>query len=141
MRTETEKAKQVLERDNRTLVLCSENEIITSGERGVKTLLALEDEGRDLSAFCAADKVVGKGAAVLFALLKVKELYAAVISEKAKKLLCDNGITVYSGQVVPAVLNRKGDGFCPIETAVGNTENLQQALEIIKDTLEKMRAK
>ena len=32
MRPETEKAKELLAKDNRTLVLCSKNETITSGD-------------------------------------------------------------------------------------------------------------
>lgn len=140
MRAETEKAKELLEKGEHTLVLCSETETLTSGERGVKTLLSMCDEGRSLSAFCAADKAVGKGAAVLFVLLGVKEVYAEVMSEKAKRLLEESGVSAYAALTVPAILNRRKDGFCPIETAVGEVDDPKEALGIIKATLRKMNA-
>lgn len=140
MRPETEKAKQLLAKDNRTLVLCNKNETITSGGRGVKTLLSLAESGRNLADFCAADKAVGKGAAALFVLLGVKEIYAEIMSEKAKQLLSDNSIDVYAALTVPAILNRKKDGFCPIETAVDDIDDPKEALPAIKGALKKMAA-
>lgn len=140
MRAETEKAKELLEKGEHTLVLCSKAETLTSGERGVKALLSMYDEGKTLSGFCAADKAVGKGAAVLFVLLGAEEVYAEVMSEKAKKLLEDNGVSAYAALTVPAILNRRKDGFCPIETAVGEADEPKEALGIIKATLRKMNA-
>lgn len=141
MRAETEKAKTLLEGEKRTLVLCKGGETFSSGERGVKTLLSLFDEGKSFSGFCAADKAVGKGAAVLFVLLGVSEVYAGVMSEKAKTLLEKNGVSVYAALTVPSILNRRGDGLCPIESALGETESLSEAVEIIKATLKKMAQK
>lgn len=135
MRPETEKARRLLEESNSTLVLCSADETITSFERGVRGLLKLADEKKDLSGFCAADKAVGKGAAVLFVLLGVKEVFTAVISESAKNLLSQNGVTVFASQTVEVILNRKGDGVCPIEQALGGTDEPESALGIIRETL------
>ena len=62
------------------------------------------------------------------------------MSEKAKKLLEDNGVSAYAALTVPAILNRRKDGFCPIETAVGEADEPKEALGIIKATLRKMNA-
>ncbi len=66
-----------------------------------------------------ADKVVGKGAAALMRLGGIRAVYADVISEPAAALLAEGGIGLTFGQKVPHIVNRRGDGFCPLETACG----------------------
>lgn len=139
MNSNTEKAKDILEREGLTLVLLNETETIKSLERGVAALLKLQSEGKDLSSFFAADKVIGKGAAVLFSLLKVKEVYAEVISAGALKILEKNGVSVFFASSCENIMNRRGDGLCPIEEAVGDEQNLQKALELIKKRISLMK--
>ena len=52
-----------------TLVAVRDDEVITVTERGIKPLLAWVREGRDLTGFSVADKVVGKAPALLYAVL------------------------------------------------------------------------
>jgi len=59
-------AKAELEKRNATLVLYDGKEWIFSLERGIKPLLLLYEQRKDLSAFVAADKVIGKAAAFLY---------------------------------------------------------------------------
>lgn len=66
-----------------------------------------------------ADKVVGKGAAALMRLGGIRAVYADVISEPAADLLTAGGINVTFDQKVPHIVNRRGDGRCPLETACG----------------------
>lgn len=135
MNRETEKAKTLLESGEPTLVLCSKTKTITSAERGVKTLLAFVKEKKNLKGFSAADKVVGKGAAALFCLLGIKELYTPLISEGARGLLEENGIEVFFDEEVKNIINRKGDGICPVESALGEERELSKCLEIIEATV------
>lgn len=46
-------------------------------------MMALLAEGKDLTGFSAADRVVGKAAAMLFVKAKIKELFAKTISRSA----------------------------------------------------------
>lgn len=62
--------------------------------------------------------MVGKAAAFLYVLLKVERLYTTVISKYALEVLEFYGVPVEYGELVDAIKNRKGDGFCPMETAV-----------------------
>ena len=64
----------------------------SSTERGVKPLLDFIENGPNLRGFSAADKIVGKAAALLYVLLGVKEVYAPVMSETALYTLAHNGI-------------------------------------------------
>lgn len=101
-------------------------------------MLDLFDTGRDFSSFCAADKVVGRGAAFIYLLLGVKELYVGVISEAALEILENAGIRVTFSRLVPRILNRTGDGFCPIESCVMNIGDSQEALVAIKEKLSEL---
>lgn len=131
----TQKAKEILENNRRTCVVCLKNETYESRERGVKPLLNLLDSKIDLKGACAADKVVGAGAAFLYLLLGVREVYASVISEKAKSVLEQNGVSAVFDTLVPKIQNRAKNGFCPIETAVLNETDPAAALIKIRETL------
>lgn len=132
----TLKAKNILLENGYTCVLCCYTEEYHSNLRGVKPLLDFLESGKDFSGFVAADKTVGAGAAHLYALLGVKEVWASIISETGKKVLLENNITVFCETEVPYIINRKGDGMCPIETAVNGISSSSEALETIKQTLE-----
>lgn len=132
-------AMRVLENNGDTLVLIGENEKIESRERGVAELLKLYGEKKQLSSFCAADKVVGKGAAVLFSLLQTKEVYAEVMSKEAKEILEENGVIARFKTLAEHIINRRGDGICPIESAVGKERDLQKALALIQNRLAEMK--
>lgn len=135
MKQETKRAKELLENGDSTLVLCSKTEVLTSRERGVKTLLTFVREKRSFEGFCAADKAIGKGAAALICLLKIKEVYTPLISEGARSLLEENKVAVFFDAEVKNIINRKGDGICPVESALGEERDLSACLEIIKNLL------
>ncbi len=131
-------AKEILEKNKRTCVICLENEVYESSERGVKPLLSLLDSKIDLKGACAADKVVGAGAAFLYVLLEVKEVYALVLSERARTVLMQNGILVCYDTLVSKIQNRAKNGFCPIETAVWEQTEPAAALVKIRETLKEL---
>ena len=133
------KAHKLMLNNNYTCVLVSNENCLISNKRGVKPLLEFLDTKEKFENFSAADRVIGKGAAFLYLLLKIKEIYAQVISESALELLKSNGVTVYYGEVVGRIQNRQKNGFCPIETAVLNVCNENEALNVIKETLKKIK--
>lgn len=136
MDNNTKTAKNILIKNGYTCVLYSDTEEFHSTMRGVKPLLDFLESDKDFSGFSAADKTVGAGAAHLYALLGVKTVWANIISVSAKKVLSENNITFFCENEVPYIINRKGDGMCPIETAVNGISSSSEALETIKQTLE-----
>lgn len=131
-------AKNILLENDYTCVLYLNGIEYHSTLRGVKPLIEFLESNIDFSGFFAADKVVGAGAAHLYILLKVKAVWAKVISEKAKKILQENNISVFFEKEVPYIINRTGDGACPIETAVNCIKDSNEALVAIKQTLKKL---
>ena len=115
-----------------TCAICSE-EVYTSFERGIKPLLEVLNSDMVTLNAVAADKVVGKAAAFLYRLMKIKALYALTISEPALSVLKDSGIEVEYETLVSSIQNRAGTGRCPMETAVWETEDADKAYEILQN--------
>lgn len=135
------RAEKILKEGGYTCVLLKGESRYTSRERGVKPLISFLESGGDFSGFSAADKTVGAGAAYLYVLLGVREVWAGVLSENAKAVLEKNGIKVLFERLVPQIINHAGDGVCPIERAVSAADTPKDALVIIKETLRKLSDK
>ena len=114
--TDLQRAKDLLAQEHYTVVLCRGDATYTDIRRGVAPLLALLDAATDVTGFAVAEKVVGKAAAFLYLRLGVAAVHAGVISTPAYDLLTAHGIAVTYDTLGPAIRNRAGDGYCPMET-------------------------
>lgn len=139
MRTDTEKARELLLSENCTCVLLKGEKVYKSRQRGVAPLLSWLNAETDLRDFSAADKVVGKAAAFLYVLLQMGEVYACIISEPALEVLNRFGIPCHYGERVKAIRNRTDTGFCPMETSVLRIDEPRQALKAILHKLEELK--
>ena len=134
-------ARQRLIDGGYTCVLLHDGEEYTSVERGVKPLIAFLQSGKSFTGFVAADKTVGAGAAHLYVLLGVRALWANVISAAALEILKSHGIDASYGECVPHIINRRGDGICPIESAVSGAKTSEEAYSLILNALARLSAK
>lgn len=139
MLSDSDHARQLLSQGRYTCVLCREDSVHTDTRRGIRPLLELLDAGTDLQGFSAADKVVGKAAAFLYCLMGVEKVYAPVISKSAVEVLKVHGVPVQYDILVPAIFNRDHTGFCPMETAVREISDPQEALAAIRATLAQLK--
>lgn len=111
-----EQVMEILHSGGYSLVIWN-NGIHTFTGRGVSDLYRIYNEQKGLlDGAVVADKIIGKGAAALMALGKVSEIITDTISSPALSLLKDSGIPVSFQTVVPDIINRRGDGLCPVET-------------------------
>ena len=108
-------------------------DIPRTGRPGPLELLHEEPELLD-GAF-VADKVVGKGAAALMAAGRVRELFADVVSHAALELLNGAGIPVSYTVAVPHIINRAGDGICPVERLCAGARTAAECLPLIEGFL------
>ena len=136
MKNDLQKARELLDTGHYTCVLCKGDCALTDRRRGVRPLLELTGGGRSVHGFSAADKVVGKAAALLYLLMGVSNLYAGVISKPALQTLERGGVTVSYGQLVEAIHNRTGTGFCPMETAVQDVDTPADAPAVLQAALD-----
>lgn len=130
-----ERAKELLHSGGYTCVLCKDERSYHSSLRGVKPLLDFLESGVDFNGFSAADRVVGAGAAFLYVLLGVKNVWAKVLSNDAQRILSENGINVLCEKSVPYIVNRTSDGRCPIESCVIGISDPHLALKAIREKL------
>ncbi len=90
--------------------------ILTYEGRGLRPLLtAINERKEDLKGSSAADKIVGRAAALLFAYAGVKSVYAALISQSGAQTLEEYGIEYSYSQKAPFIENRDKTGMCPME--------------------------
>ena len=134
-----EQAKSLLLTSAGTIAVVSNGEVFTSQERGVKPLLHLLTEKKGfLKGASVADKVIGKAAALLMVLGEIKEVHTLIISEPAIKVFEKYNIPCFYDKKVNRIVNRTGDGLCPMETLCLDVEEPQEAFTKIKEKLSKM---
>lgn len=133
-------AKQLLNDCGYKCVLAKGDVIRISEKRGVAPMMEYIDAGMDLKGFSAADKVVGKAVALLFVLTGISEVYADTISSHAIAVLEKNNIPFSFNTSVEHIINRFGDGLCPMEEATLDIDNPQEAYDAICAKLEELNA-
>ena len=131
-------AKEQLQKGGFTCVLCLDGQVVTSTYRGVKPLLSWLEEPALGKGFSAADKVVGKATAYLYILLGAKAVHAGVMSQSALQVLKEGDIAASFDTLVPYIVNRQGDGMCPMEAATLDVDTPADALAAVKNTLAKL---
>ncbi|MDE6559897.1 MAG: DUF1893 domain-containing protein [Muribaculaceae bacterium] len=120
--------------DNKcSCVIYNQGNVTLCHERGVKDLFRILKTDPDLlNNAMIADKVIGKGAAVLLMLGGVKTVYADVISRPALELLSTAAVSVDYGECVPNIINRAGTGICPVEKLCMDCKTAEECLPLIK---------
>lgn len=122
-----------------TCVLCDCDRVLTSRSSGIIPLLERIEAKEDIRGMAAADKIVGKAAAMLLLLGGVQSVYGEVMSEGAKALLEQAGVQVRYGTLTAAICNRTGTGICPMEQAVLPLQNPAEAPAVLRAALEKLQ--
>ena len=75
--TDLELAKRNLA--GHTICLCKDGKLLTSDKRGISPMMDFIEEGRDVTGYSVADKIVGKAAAFLFVLPKEKGFWTNTV--------------------------------------------------------------
>ena len=119
-------------------IVRGEEEIYRSTERGIAPLIAIVDGGIDVAGAVAYDKIVGKAAALLYVLTGVGAVHAGVLSKAAARLFDENGIAYTYETLTENIVNRKGDGVCPMEETVRDVDSPAAAYTVLKQKLRDM---
>lgn len=116
-----------------------QGELRTFSRRGVADLFSLvADEPDFLRGASVADRVIGRGAALLLVKGGAREVYAQVISSGALEVLRSVGIETSFDKEVPNIINRTGTDICPVEKLTASTSSPDEAYERIKQFLDSM---
>lgn len=124
-----------------TICLCKNGKCIYSDKRGISPMMNFIAEGIDLSGYSVADRIVGKATAMLFVKCRIKKVYAHALSQSGKKYLELYGVVYEYGTLTEKIINRAGTDICPMEKAVLNSNDADEAYMILKKQLQLMEAK
>lgn len=128
-------------KDYACIAFKNDEEFFSSKQRGIAPLVKLCNANPSHDELHAADKVIGKAAALLCALSGIKVLYAKVVSQAALDVLATYDIDVRYDIKVPYIKNRAGDGKCPMEKLASGTEDPSEMLLRAQDFLKSMNNK
>lgn len=130
MRADVTLACQALKQDHLTLAVSKGGSIVyTSRNHGIQDLYCIVRHRPELLyGASAADKVVGKVAALLYAGTGVKEVYAENLSRAAEGVLREAGIKVQYQNMIPFVMNHDRTGMCPVERLATTVDTLEQLM-------------
>ncbi len=73
-------------------------------------------------------------------LLDPHSLYAPVMSVDAIRVLKEHKIPAYYDKTTEMIINRTGDGRCPIDSSVVDVEDPQEALARIRETIARLKS-
>lgn len=112
--------------------------VFSSKDTGIKPLLYIIESKIDVKDCFAADKIVGRAAALLYSYMEVGFVYAQVMSEGALEILTDNNIKAEYDTLTKQIINRRGDDICPMEKAVEDIALPQSALVCLKNKIKEL---
>ena len=110
-----------------------------SCERGIKPVIGPMRE--DLYFFkgqSVADKIIGKASAMLLTLSGVKDVYALPISKAGQEIFERYNIPYKYDRLVDYVINREGNGMCPMEMTVKDIDDPKEAFEALNRKLQQL---
>lgn len=134
--TDLEKAKEIFEKENCTLVIVKDESIIKSKEKGLSKLIELINNDEDLTDYTVCDNICGRAASFLYVLLGVKEVYAKTMAKLSIQIL-DRAEIKYSAESFVENLLDSENQTDKMELAVLRSGTPLKAFEDIKKELSK----
>ncbi len=123
----------VLEEQGIGMQIYNQGETSSYSAPGVEDLLYLTaNEPERLEGAVVADKRVGKAAASLLIIGKVKTVYTPLVSTPARQMLEQAGIRIHAKEEIPLMVNREGTGLCPMESKLLNAKTAEECVTILR---------
>ena len=126
--------------DGHTICLCKDGRCLFSDKRGIAPMLGFIAQGENLRGYSAADLIVGKAAALLFAKSGVVSVYAKVLSQGGKEVLQKFGVFFEYETLTDNIINRDGTDICPMEKTVANISDPDEAYIALTEKVRSLQA-
>jgi hypothetical protein len=135
-------AKSRLYRKEFTLVVVKNGKVFfeTRSHRIAGFLSVIEQLGTKLEGATVADRVAGKAVALLCVYADISDVYAGVLSRKAKAIFEEYGISYEWKELVDNILDLNRNGVCPFEKAAASISDPEQAYAAFKTLLKSFKA-
>lgn len=105
--------------------------------RGIAPMIRLYESGILKEAY-VVDKIIGKASAMILVLAGAKGAYGMTVSKGALAWAKRRKFPLEYDKAVDAIINRKGDGICPMEQVVWDLEDETEALQALKEKLKQI---
>lgn len=129
--------KSVLVRGEASAIVAHDGVITAKAAgRGIKPLMELLDDGK-LRRGLVVDKVIGRAAAAICIVGRVRRVHGLLMSNEAKELLEERGILASADKIVPKILNRELSGGCPLEQSVAREKEPEKMVEELRRFISK----
>ncbi|MBQ1307983.1 MAG: DUF1893 domain-containing protein [Erysipelotrichaceae bacterium] len=104
-----------------------------SYDSGIRPVIDRINEKEDyFKGLEVADKIIGKASAMLLSLSGVKKVHAVVLSQAGKDIFDKYDVEYSFDELTDYIVNRRGDGMCPMEMTVKDIDDLREAYETLK---------
>ncbi len=132
--------QQIEENQVGLIVLQKERIVFSAATPGIRAALLLHDQHPELLQNAVViDRVIGRAAAMIFSHGGASAIYGSVMSQAAQVELLQKGVETRANHLVDAIINRRGDGLCPMEKAILGIIEPEQALSRLRQTVERLR--
>ncbi len=141
--TKQEQAVQaVLQQIRQGEIVCAaiREGVIVAAEtgRGVAPVLQMYKKGQLTGSFLV-DKVVGKAAAMVMTRGEVTGCHGITVSQAALNWFRQWDVPVTCDHITDYIVNRTGDGMCPMEQAVLHLQEDRNIVSVLEQTLARLR--
>lgn len=92
----------------------------------------------DLKDAVIVDKVIGKASAMFMADGNAAYVHGRLMSEPAASVLENAAVEFSADEKVPNIINRTGDGLCPMESAVLDTDDEKEGISLVFDKMKQL---
>jgi hypothetical protein len=131
-----EDMKSLLNQDDIVCIVSKGDSVLTSNLKGIRPWVKWLRECPELLEDAhVVDKVVGKAAAMLMIVSKVKTLYTPVMSENALNYLASQNIDFSYERTVDYIKNIEKNGLCPMEQTVIDVDDAHQGYQLLLDKI------
>ena len=134
-------AKSVLCGENLTLVVVKNGKVLfRSGSHSISGFLgAIRKLGAKLEGASVADCIAGKAVALLCVYKGISDVYAEVLSRKAKALFEEYKVSCECKVLVDNILNLNRSDICPFEKAAADISDPEKAFLVFKAVLQSFK--
>ncbi len=134
-------ARKMLLEEKSSCIIVRNNEIVSDKTgHGVAPLMEVYQNEPDLLKDALVfDKIIGKAAASIVILGGASYAYGGIMSDAAYDYLIELGCKAEYGERIPVIINRAGNGMCPLEQSVMQLNDPGEAYATLLKTISELR--
>jgi len=130
-------ARKILSDEDLSIVIIKNKKVLKKKKGlGIKPILEIINEmGDSLEGSIIGDRILGRASSLLCRYAKVGGVYSPRGTKTAIALLIMGGIPCQVDNLIPKIMNHKGDDSCPFEKLLKTIISPDEAYKILNDKI------